>query len=221
MSPILAIVIAAVGAGSLAGGSLRPFEHLRLHWWGLAPLGLAIQIAPVPSMGRSAPQTIATVMLLVSYGLLIAFAAVNRRLPGARLILLGLVLNLAVIAPNGGMPVNPSAMRIAGASALTVRDDGKHHVMTGDDVLAPLADTVPLPRPIGIVLSVGDVLLYGGVAWFVVSLMRGRAGQNVRPPARFLQLYRGKHLSPARRGLPPRRLPHPAPAATARWGTAR
>ena len=184
MSPIIAIVALAVAVGFVAGGSLRPFDRLRVHWWGLAPLGLALQVAPVPKLARIDPETLAAVMLLGSYGALIAFATVNRRLPGVWLILAGLVLNLAVIAPNGGMPVDPGALRLAGATSVSIAGDAKHHAMTDEDVLAFLGDTLPAPAPGGAVLSVGDLVLYSGIAWFVISLMLGRARENARPPAR-------------------------------------
>jgi hypothetical protein len=220
MSPILIIVVVAVGAGFLAGGSLRPFERARVHWWALAPLGLVLQGIPVPDLVRVDPNTIAAVMLISSYGALIAFAGVNHRLPGTWLILAGLSLNLAVIAPNRGMPVDPLAMRAAGATSASIEGDAKHHVMTDDDELTFLGDTLPVPAPVGAVLSVGDVVLYSGIAWFVISLMLGRARGNVRPPPRWFPMYRGKHLPPERRGLRPPQ-PRRAPAVAARWGTAR
>jgi hypothetical protein len=221
MSPILLIVAPAVAAGFLAGGSLKPFERLRVHWWALAPLGLALQAAPVPDLLRVRPDTLAAVMLVASYGALIAFAAVNRRLPGAWLVLIGLALNLVVIASNGGMPVDPAALRAAGATSVSIEGDAKHHLMTGDDAVAFLGDTLPVPAPIGAVLSIGDVVLYAGVAWFVISLMRGHAPENVRPPVRWFRMYRGKHLSPARRGIRPPQPPRRVPAAATRWGTVR
>jgi Family of unknown function (DUF5317) len=218
MSLIAAIVVVAVVAGLLAGGSLRAFEHVRLLWWALAPIGLALQGAPLSEH----PQQAGTV-LLVSYGVLLAFAAVNRRLPGVVLVFAGLALNLAVIAPNGGMPVDPAAARAAGADTVTIEGTAKHHALSSDDVLPFLADVIAVPRS-GLVASFGDVVLYGGVVAFLITTMLGRARENVRPPARWLPMYRGKHLSPARRGLP-RRLREAesgrAPAAAARWGTAR
>ena len=45
MSLIASIVVVAVVAGLLAGGSLRAFEHVRVHWWALAPIGLALRSA--------------------------------------------------------------------------------------------------------------------------------------------------------------------------------
>jgi len=220
MSPIIIVVAVAVGAGLLSGGSLRPFEHVRVHWWALALFGLALQVAPVPDIGGIDSKTLAAAVLLASYGALIAFAAINRRLPGTWLILAGLALNLAVIAPNGGMPVDPVALRAAGATSTSIESDAKHHVMASDDVMTFLGDTLPAPAPIGAVLSIGDVVLYSGIAWFVISLMLGRVRGNVRPPPRWFPMYRGKHLSPERRGLRPPP-PRPAPAVAAKWGTAR
>jgi hypothetical protein len=220
MSLIAAIVVVAVVAGLLAGGSLRPFEHMRVHWWALAPIGLALQGAPLPQH----PDLPAGAVLLVSYGMFLVFAAVNRRLPGLALVFAGLALNLAVIAPNGGMPVDQAAARAAGAGTVTIEGTAKHHTLSSDDVLPFLADVIAVPQPAGVVASFSDVILYCGVMAFLITTMLGRARENVRPPARWFQMYRGKHLSPARRGLP-RRLrvatASRSPAATARWGTAR
>ena len=80
----------------------------------------------------------------------------------------------------------------------TALDDGKHHLMTSSDVLTPLADVIGVPPPIGTVLSIGDVFLYGGVVAFTVIVMRGRFAENRRPPA-WIPMYRGKHLSRGRR----------------------
>jgi hypothetical protein len=224
MSLITVIAVVAVAAGFLLGGSLRPFEHARVHWWALAPFGLALQGAPLPGVSGIDPGWLASTVLVASYGMLLAFAAINRRLPGAVLVFVGLALNVAVIAPNGGMPVDPGAARTAGAGNITIEDTAKHHLLDSDDVLPFLGDVIGIPPPARLVVSVGDMVLYAGLVAFIVTTMRGRARVNVRPPARWLLMYRGKHLSPAQRGLPHRlreTAPGPAPAATARWGTAR
>ncbi len=221
MPLILIIVLAlAVAAGFAAHGSLRPFERLRVHLWGLAITGLFLQVIPLP---REATSAAVGGVFAVSYLLLIACVWVNRRLPAAGLILIGLVLNMIVVVPNGGMPVSAQAIRIAGG---TVEDlpaaDGsaKHHLMTEDDVLRPLGDVIPGPPPLSDVLSIGDLFLYAGLACFVVLVMLGRSGENRRPPSRWLQMYRGQH-QPARRGpWGSRARSRPAlPAAVARSGT--
>ena len=67
------------------------------------------------------------------------------------------------------------------------------------DTLTPLGDVIGIPPPIGVVISIGDVILYAGVAILVVVVMLGRSGENRRPPARWFQGYRGKHLPPRQR----------------------
>ena len=120
------------------------------------------------------------------------------------------------------MPVSESAVRTTGvAGAGTVLpeaiDDGKHHLMTSSDVLTPLGDVIGLPPPISIVLSVGDLFLYAGIATFIVVVMRGGFAANRRPRA-WVPMYRGKHLPPERR-LPRRSRAATPPLAAASSGT--
>jgi len=189
---VLPLVVVAVVAGLVTGGSLRAFERVRVHWWGAAVGGLALQAVPAGQNLRLAAAT-----LVGSYVLLVGFALVNRRLPGGWLVMAGLAMNLAVVLPNGGMPVSAAAVSVAGAPAGTVvAGDLKRHEMTSGDVLRPLGDVIPVPKPVGIVLSVGDLALYSGVAWFLLAVMLGRPAENRRPPARRFLMYRGKHLAP-------------------------
>jgi hypothetical protein len=212
---VLIVIGLAVGVGLLAGGSLRPLERVKLHWWGIALGGLALQGI---SLTSSFDPPVGSFLLIASYALLLAFAWINRRLPAAWLVITGLVLNIVVIAVNQGMPVSASAIETAGARAegLVGSGTGKHHLMGPEDTLTPLADVIGIPPPIGAVISIGDVLLYAGVAALVVALMLGRSGENRRPPARWFQGYRGKHLPPeARFARPaPRRRTLPAGATS-------
>jgi hypothetical protein len=219
MALVAIIVLAGLGAGFVARGSLRNFERVRIHWWAVALLGLGLQAIPVPDRFGS---RVAVGLLLASYLLLIGFAWVNRRLPAAPLILIGLAMNATVIAANQGMPVSEAAIRTAGTTGeamLTGIEGTKHHLMTDEDVLTALADVIPVPPPIGVIVSIGDLFLYAGVTSFVVLVMIGRFDENRRPQAR-LQMYRGKHL-PLDRRLPHRSAPRQATGtATARSGTA-
>ncbi|HEX6399749.1 MAG TPA: DUF5317 family protein [Actinomycetota bacterium] len=195
---VLIVIGLAIVAGLLAGGSLRPFQSLQVHWWGAALFGLALQGVPFTSgLGRS----VGPILLLASYALLLAFALVNRRLPALWLVIGGLAMNVVVIGANGGMPVSAGALEVAGGRPESLAGDGtlKHHLMGPDDVLTPLGDVIGIPPPIGAVISLGDVALYVGVAALVVAVMLGRSGENRRPPARWFPGYRGKHLPPDRR----------------------
>lgn len=194
---VLIVIGLAVCAGFVAGGSLRPFERLNVHWWGVALAGLVLQgISLTGDIGRSAGLAV----LVASYGLLVAFALVNRRLPAVWLVIAGLVLNILVIGVNGGMPVSTGALESAGAGAEGLLGPGtaKHHLMGPDDRLTFLGDVIGIPPPVGAVISIGDALLYVGVAALIVAIMLGRSGENRRPPARIFQGYRGKHLPPDR-----------------------
>ena len=213
MIVVSTVAVAGLLAGYLAGGSLRNFDRVQVHWWAAAIGGLVLQVLP---LRRWVADDVAVAALVGSYALLIAFVWVNRRLPAAPLLLVGLLLNMAVITLNGGMPVSESAIAISGGADGTLPaaiDDGKHHVMTSSDVLTPLADVIALPPPIATVLSIGDLFLYAGIAAFTVIVMRGRFAENRRPPA-WIQMYRGKHLPPQRR-LPRRSRPEAGPPLAA------
>src|SRR5256885_17190465 len=108
MKFLLGVLVLAVILGYAFGGRLRNVEHLRLRWWGLAPLGLALQLVPIA--GNTHGQRVVTVSLLIaSYPILMLFALANIRLAGFGLILLGLALNMTVISANQGMPVRRHA----------------------------------------------------------------------------------------------------------------
>lgn len=225
---LVAVVIAAsIVAGRIAGGRLAGLAEIRPRWWGLAFVGLAMQAAPIPEPPGRAGDLTAAGLIVGSYALLLAFAFLNARLAGAPLLVIGLALNLAVIAANGGMPVSEEALLASGqpqaVALLRAHPDAKHHLMTPEDLLTPLADVIALPPPIAAVVSVGDLVIYAGVAWFVVSAMRAPTAAAAPAPAR-RRGYHGKHrprrTRPAARPLP---LAGSAwrPRAAARWGTGR
>jgi hypothetical protein len=220
MAIVVLLLVLAVLAGIFSGGSARFLGRLRVHWWGLAPIALVLQSAPIStdSVDRAG---LAAASLVTSYALLLAVVAVNRRVPGAALMAAGLTMNVAVVALNGGMPVSRDAIRAAGADgAIVVEDGAKHHLMSDDDVLQPLADVIPVPPPFGVVMSLGDVLLYGGMAWWCFTVTRGRFRENLRPPARRFPMYRGKHAPESYR-LPARyrAVPLTVPAGGAKLGS--
>lgn len=195
----LLIVLGSIAVGLLVGGRLTALEHVHLRWWALAPIGLAMQLSPLPRAETSTARTISTIVLLASFPILLAFVARNFHIAAFLLLFIGLSLNFAVIAVNGGMPVSADAIRAAGGTSgfsnLTVEGDAKHHAMTNEDVLTPLADVIAIGDPLREVLSIGDVLVYAGLAWFVIAAMRApipATASAVRPKAR-PRGYRGKH----------------------------
>ena len=176
MRLLLAVVLVSVVAGYLLGGRLRTLGRLQLRSWGLAVSGLLLQVTPIP-WGGDAGRRVAVALLIASYPLLILFAWRNLHLAGFVLIVAGLVLNMAVIAVNEGMPVSGSALRASGQedvlTELRREPSQKRHLQGTGDTLRPLADVIPLPAPINQVMSAGDILMYAGIIRLLVAAMRG------------------------------------------------
>lgn len=186
MFVLVGVLVVAVVLGLAAGGSFRGFDDVRLRWWPLALLGLAMQLVPVTFLDGAARDRVEVAMLVGSFAPLFAFVWANRRLAGWWLIGLGLLSNLVVIAANGGMPVTRDAIVASGQGEhideLAEGNDPKHHLADDDDVLLFLADVIPVPRPVGQVVSPGDLVLYAGVGWLVVGVMRGRSRRSAAAP---------------------------------------
>lgn len=101
-----------------------------------------------------------------------------RTLPGMRWLLVGMLLNLLVIAANGGsMPVDPRAVEVAGLSAQAHRlSDAAyftHQFADEGTVFWLLADILPVPPPYPRprVFSIGDLLMLVGVFMAVQRVM--------------------------------------------------
>jgi hypothetical protein len=173
---LLTVIVAAV-VGLLAGGRLSDFPSVRLKRPWLAVVGVILQFLPVGG-------DLGFAILLASFAALLGFTIVNLRAPGFALIVVGLALNVTVIGANHGMPVTSDALiRSDQADTLhsLITDGGaKHHLATGDTVLRPLADVIPIGDPVRQVVSVGDLFVHLGVGWFIVMAMRRRR-EETRP----------------------------------------
>jgi Family of unknown function (DUF5317) len=168
---ILATIAAAVAVGYLSGRTLRGFPSLKIHWGILAVAGVILQVAPINGdLGRW--------VLLGSFALLIAFCLRNVATAGFVLILLGVILNMTVIAVDHGMPVPLHVIQAAHRQGILIdlQENGgaKHHLATSADRLLPLADSIGIGPPFDQAVSVGDICVHLGVAWFIVAGMPRR-----------------------------------------------
>lgn len=177
MKLILATIVVAFVIGLAQGRRPVGFPAVQVGWGWLAVVGIAIQLLPL-----SGGQAFAA--LVVSFLLLLAFAALNVRAPGFLLILVGLGLNLSVIAGNHGMPVTELALRDSGQSStigeLVEHGGAKHHLADTGTRLLPLADVIALPEPIGQAISLGDICVHLGAGWFIVAGMQPGAQRRRR-----------------------------------------
>jgi hypothetical protein len=160
--------------GVVAGGRPASLAAVSLQWWGALAAGVALQVLAGPVGLGGTPGTVA---IAGSYLCLLAFALANRALVGMPVVVVGLALNAAVILLNGGMPVRAEAVAAVGLDPdrVSTADLGaKRHLEGPDDRLTFLGDVVPL-RPLGEVVSVGDLVLAAGVAGLLFRLLRPRA----------------------------------------------
>ena len=176
---LLTVTLAAI-VGLVAGGTFRDFPTVRLRWWGLALAGAILQFIPLGGTG-------AMVLLLASFAALLAFAILNVRVPGFALILVGLALNALVIGVNHGMPVTRHAL-VASNQGATLDDlihngGAKHYLADASTSLESLGDVIALGAPIDQAVSIGDVCVQLGAAWFIVFAMPRRRPRIVEPEA--------------------------------------
>lgn len=176
---LLAVAV-GLGAGVVAGGRLRHLSRRTFRAWPLLVAGVGLQVI----VRLSGDHAAGTGVLIVSVGLLLAFAVANLSTVGMWLVAAGLGLNLAVIALNGGMPVRPSALVGAGLAepgrAGAVALSGRHHLERPSDRLTGLGDVIPL-APLREVISFGDLFMAVGSADVVFHLLAPAAGRRSRP----------------------------------------
>ena len=164
----------------MAATPASPWAALRWSWLGAA--ALLAQVWTVYFLStEGAPGLARRVVLPLTIALLLVFALRNWRLWGLRLMALGFLLNLLAISSNGGlMPVSPEDIAELNMA------ERIENVQLGDPIpgskgilMAPrdarfwfLSDIIVPPRgPIPEVVSVGDLLVLGGLALACAELI--------------------------------------------------
>jgi hypothetical protein len=179
-------LFALAGLGGAAvrlarGGRLRALFGLRLRAAPLVWACLAGQVA-LGFAGDGPAPPVRDAVLVASYAgiaLWLALNAVLQRDAGGAcfaVLLAGWLLNVVPMTLNDGMPVSAAAQRAVGEGGEAV-DEGnlwKHVPATADTRAAWLGDVIPV-APLGAVISIGDVVLLGGVAGVVAAAVRSPA----------------------------------------------
>jgi len=174
------LIVLAVGFVLLVpvlGGDLRGLGRLELRRPELALADLGLQVV-VTSVIPGADHTLLSALHLGSYALAGWFVWANRSLSGILPMAAGGALNLAAIVANGG--VMPASARAIALSGLDVGDGFANSAALADPRLLFLGDIIPVPAgPVANVLSVGDLVLFAGLA-----LLLARACRPLPAPAR-------------------------------------
>jgi multisubunit Na+/H+ antiporter MnhG subunit len=180
MVPVLIAGLIAL----LRGGQWKNLACLSLKhaWIPLAMLTLQFGIVLFPLRMNDLFLDLGSWITVATYGLLILFLGVNRRLPGVKLILVGTALNLTVILTNGGhMPVTPEALARSGHLDKVYLHEDQAYVLGSKDIVLPkeqthllvLSDVLKVPGAIEVpaTFSIGDVLIMIGAAWLAYRSM--------------------------------------------------
>lgn len=169
------VLFVAMSLAVLRGGRLSNLADIRLRYWWLLVLGFLLQAGTSFLPDDPSYEGLGIGLILGSYVLLLGAVLANRRRPGLWLSGLGILLNLTVIALNGGMPVlTESALVASGYTAIPSDLGGYKHVFLDETSRLPfLADVIPIRiAGQGYVLSLGDVFLALGVAQFLEAELR-------------------------------------------------
>lgn len=163
MTVLLTSALLGCLSGIYSGGRVRNIAHLRIHRWWLLLIALVIQgtLSIVAAALRIPLLVFAAATLVVWCASNLREARVAR---GMVALGIGVALNTLVIALNGGMPVNHTALVDAGYSSNynVTRGHFDKHVAPVHVHLAFLGDLIPIPV-IRNILSVGDVIMLVGV----------------------------------------------------------
>jgi hypothetical protein len=189
---LLVAVVAGLAAGLLrARIQRRSYQVPEFKWFWLAFLALLPQWL---AFGLPVTRSIlniewAATALIGSQVILLGFAWINRTQPGFWLLGIGLMMNLAVIALNGGlMPIPPEAVaHLAKANPELVWQVGER-LGTGKDIVLNAEATklwflsdrfILLPGGLGfqVVYSLGDIFIAFGALWLLWRLGGPRKSQ--------------------------------------------
>lgn len=198
MLTLAVAIIAGLLAGYALGGRLRNLDGLTLRLPWLVIVALAVQLVIFSPLGDRLGETVVVTAHLATYGLLLAFVAANRRNVGIVVAGVGIALNTAVIAANGGyMPASRAALEFAGMQAVA-EPHNNSAVADGAVRLLPLGDVMAVPDWVPLIANVfsfGDLLISVGVAVMLATAMRSHV------PVALGGLRHDGHVS-QRRGRP-------------------
>jgi Family of unknown function (DUF5317) len=171
----VALLIVLVTRGSFEQLLRVPIQSI---WMVVVALVIQITLAFV-DIPSDRYDDLGLALVMVSYGLLLAFCFVNLRVSMMWLIALGIGLNAVVIGLNQGMPTRDREVTRSGRTVEEpIERTVKHRPESDDDLLGFLGDKIVVPEPVDEVVSIGDLVIgLGVIAVFY-------AGSRVRRPAK-------------------------------------
>ncbi len=174
---ILVAAVLGVLSALVLGGSGRRLAELPVRALWLPPVALVLQVVIIEIVPDGLPALLSGIHI-ATYVMAGAFIWLNRKIPGLLFVALGAVSNGVTIALNDGtLPARAGALKAAG---LPVHPEGfVNSGVRAHAVLPWLGDVFawPVPLPLANVVSVGDVLIVGGLTYGAHVVCRSRLGR--------------------------------------------
>lgn len=184
------LIIVALLLGWALGGKFGRLADAPIKWiWLLAvPVVLyvaALCISRTPAIAMKLSWFYGA-SHLAGKAVLLVFIYANRHIPGAKIVLVGMILNFIAISANGGMmPAKPSAVIAAWDHDFLVKMRNEVHTQSsigGDNYnVKILCDFIPAVRPYFLipgVYSIGDMFISLGIVIGIIALMRAPMPQK-------------------------------------------
>jgi Family of unknown function (DUF5317) len=207
----VALLIVFVTRGSFEQLLRLPIQSI---WMVVVALVILITLAFV-DIPTDRYDDLGFALVMVSYGLLLAFCFVNLRVSMMWLIALGIGLNAVVIGLNQGMPTRDREVTRSGRTVEEpIERTVKHRPESDDDLLGFLGDKLVVPGPVDETISIGDIVI--GIGLIAVFY----AGSRVRHPGAKRPSTRSERMTAIRqrlaaRSAAPEPTPSPPPPAMA------
>jgi len=173
------LILIALLVGWISGGKFWRLAEAKIRhvWLIFVPLGLYLVSWAPPFVKSPLFLGISAVVEKIA---LIVVALYNLRLPGMKLILIGLLLNVIALSFNGGMmPASEGALIAAfGQEYLNQARNSVHvrsAIMDASTELGFLCDIIAAKRPfvlVPAVYSVGDLVMSIGIFICIIAIMR-------------------------------------------------
>ncbi len=164
---MIAVAVAALALVPLLGGDWRRLAHVRFRavWLLMISLVLQVVVLGVVQTSSATGKAWQAGLHIATYALAAVFVLLNWRIPGLAIIGLGGLSNGVTIALNHGtLPASPAALRTAGLHSHP--GEFANSAALEHPRLAFLGDIWAIPGhlPLANVFSIGDVLIWVGVA---------------------------------------------------------
>jgi Family of unknown function (DUF5317) len=175
------IAVAMLLVVALTGAPLKRLAELRIrHAW-LLWVALADQILVISIIPDTHPTALA-VAHIASYAMAAVCLWLNRRLPGILFIGAGGLLNgLTITLNRGTLPASPSALESSGHAGAP--GEFANSAVLPDAKLAIFGDIFATPSwlPGHNVFSIGDVMIWLGLAWLLWRTCRPARRERYAP----------------------------------------